>query len=207
MRNLSRASVTLDASATLVAPAAPAAPALGVAQENSAGKTAKPYPERGRGSSGGSPVSLGLPGLPSPSSRLAPSFGDVAVVRHLVRIHGATRYADGDEASTGASRGCSSMVEPQPSKLVMRVRFPSSALLPPWLVSVLIRVFEAGFAGRFIAFRAINGPLADRHQDARRAVVIIVIASALSFDVRVDVAGDDLVCAARLVLVDQGSPL
>ena len=28
-----------------------------------------------------------------------------------------------------ASRGCSSMVEPQPSKLVMRVRFPSSALI------------------------------------------------------------------------------
>ena len=39
------------------------------------------------------------------------------------------------------SRGCSSMVEPQPSKLVMRVRFPSPAPLSPagqspWLVSV-----------------------------------------------------------------------
>jgi hypothetical protein len=32
-------------------------------------------------------------------------------------------------ASTDVSRGCSSMAEPQPSKLVMRVRFPSSALL------------------------------------------------------------------------------
>jgi hypothetical protein len=30
---------------------------------------------------------------------------------------------------TGRPRGCSSMVEPQPSKLVMRVRFPSSALI------------------------------------------------------------------------------
>jgi len=67
-------------------------------------------------------------------------------------------------------------------------------------------VFETGFAERFIALRAINGPLADRHQDARRAVVI-VLASALGFDVRVDVAGDYLVRAARLVLVDQGGPL
>jgi hypothetical protein len=94
----------------------------------------------------------------------------------------------------------------EPSKLVMRVRFPSSALKVSGLVSALIRVFEAGFAGRFIAFRAINWPLADRHQDARRAVVII-LAPALGFDVRVDVAGDDLVRAACLVLVDQGSPL
>jgi hypothetical protein len=56
------------------------------------------------------------------------------------------------------------MVEPQPSKLVMRVRFPSSALMVPGLVKALIRVFEADFAGRLIAFRAINGRLADRHQ-------------------------------------------
>jgi hypothetical protein len=55
------------------------------------------------------------------------------------------------------------MVELQPSKLVMRVRFPSSALMVSWLVKALIRVFEASFAGRFIAFRAINGPLAHRH--------------------------------------------
>ena len=33
-------------------------------------------------------------------------------------------------AGASRPRGCSSMVEPQPSKLVMRVRFPSSALLP-----------------------------------------------------------------------------
>jgi hypothetical protein len=33
--------------------------------------------------------------------------------------------------SASRPRGCSSMVEPQPSKLVMRVRFPSSALIRP----------------------------------------------------------------------------
>jgi hypothetical protein len=37
-----------------------------------------------------------------------------------------SRYAT-DGAPNRASRGCSSMAEPQPSKLVMRVRFPSSA--------------------------------------------------------------------------------
>jgi hypothetical protein len=92
------------------------------------------------------------------------------------------------------------------SKLVMRVRFPSSALKVSGLIKALIRVFEAGLAGRLIAFRAINGPLADRHQHARRAVVI-VLAPVLGFDVSVDVAGNDLVRAACLMLVDQGGPL
>ena len=101
------------------------------------------------------------------------------------------------------------MVELQPSKLVMRVRFPSSALMASWLVKALIRVFEAGFAGRLIAFRAINGPLANRHQGARRAVIVVIfslLALALGFDMGVDVAGDDLVRAARLVLVDKRGP-
>jgi hypothetical protein len=44
-------------------------------------------------------------------------------------------------ARASRPRGCSSMVEPQPSKLAMRVRFPSSALIVPWLVSHLIRSF------------------------------------------------------------------
>ena len=38
------------------------------------------------------------------------------------------RYMGCPLAGTAGARGCSSMVEPQPSKLVMRVRFPSSAL-------------------------------------------------------------------------------
>jgi hypothetical protein len=41
---------------------------------------------------------------------------------------------------------------PIPSKLVMRVRFPSPALPIPGLVKTLIRVSEASPAGRFIAF-------------------------------------------------------
>jgi hypothetical protein len=47
--------------------------------------------------------------------------------------------------------------------------------------------------------RAINGPLADRHQGARRAiaVAVIVVPLALGFDMSVDAVGDDLVRAAR----------
>jgi hypothetical protein len=47
----------------------------------------------------------------------------------------------------------------------------------------------------------INGPLADRGQGTRRNVVVLALA--LGFDVAVDVVGDDLVCAARPLLVDQ----
>jgi len=54
--------------------------------------------------------------------------------------------------------------------------------------------------------RAISGPLADRHQDASGAVVIVWLA-ALGFDVSVDVVGNSLVGAVRLVLVDHGGPL
>jgi hypothetical protein len=44
---------------------------------------------------------------------------------------------------------------------------------------------------------ANNGPLADRDQDARRAVVIVIfLALALSFEMTVDVVSDDLVRAA-----------
>ena len=43
-----------------------------------------------------------------------------------------SRYAT-DGAPNRASRGCSSMAEPQPSKLVMRVRFPSPAPTFPQL--------------------------------------------------------------------------
>jgi hypothetical protein len=61
------------------------------------------------------------------------------------------------------------MVEPQPSKLVMRVRFPSSALLVPVLFSASIGVFEAGFARRFIAFRAMTHSHWFRGQDGSLA--------------------------------------
>jgi hypothetical protein len=57
---------------------------------------------------------------------------------------------------------------------------------------------RAGALGRR---RVINGPLADRRQDACRAVIIIAWLAPLGFDVSVDVVGVDLVSAARLVLV------
>jgi hypothetical protein len=45
--------------------------------------------------------------------------------------------------------------------------------------------------------RVINGPLADRHQDARRAVIIVIfLALALGFDVGVD-AGMMILSAPR----------
>ena len=55
-------------------------------------------------------------------------------------------------------------------------------------------------------FRAISVQLADRHQRARLAVVIVP-ALLLAGYVRVDSAGDCLVRAPRLVLVDQRGPL
>jgi hypothetical protein len=70
------------------------------------------------------------------------------------------------------------MVEPQPSKLVMRVRFPSSALMVPWLFRANIRAFDTGDFLWLNVFRAINGPSADRHQDARRAVIVVIFLSA-----------------------------
>jgi hypothetical protein len=48
----------------------------------------------------------------------------------------------------------------------------------------------------------VPGPLADRNQDARGAVVIIIWLAALGFDVSLDVVRDDLVRAARLVRAD-----
>ena len=65
------------------------------------------------------------------------------------------------------------MVEPQPSKLVMRVRFPSSALIVPWLVRADIRAFEITAVAWLIMVRAINGPLADRHQGVRRTTTML----------------------------------
>ena len=97
------------------------------------------------------------------------------------------------------------MVEPQPSKLVMRVRFPSPAPMLPSLVAALFRV-STRLHLRSTAFRAINGPLADRHQDASGAIAIVWLA-ALGLHVCVNVAGDDFVRAARLMLVDHGGPL
>ena len=49
------------------------------------------------------------------------------------------RYMGCPLASPAGARGCSSMVEPQPSKLVMRVRFPSSALVSTGQFRTIIR--------------------------------------------------------------------
>jgi hypothetical protein len=88
----------------------------------------------------------------------------------------------------------------------MRVRFPSPALLVPALASPRFRVFEACLHLRSTAFRAINGPLADRHRGASSAIVIVWL-PALGFNVSINVARDDLVRAARPVLVDHGGSL
>jgi hypothetical protein len=80
---------------------------------------------------------VGLPGEGGAAGR-----GDHALVltHHWAPRGWRARYGCGNAARAGTllgtvadqgrpSRGCSSMVEPQPSKLVMRVRFPSSALV------------------------------------------------------------------------------
>src|SRR5579875_3241665 len=98
------------------------------------------------------------------------------------------------------------MAEPQPSKLVMRVRFPSPAPIVPAQVAARIRASGARSAMQLSLARAINGPLADRREASRRAVVI-VSAPTLSLDMSVDAVGDDLVRATGPVLVDQRGPL
>jgi len=53
---------------------------------------------------------------------------------------------------------------------------------------------------------AISKLLADRDQDARGAVVIVWL-RALGLDAGIDVVGNDVVRATRLVLVDHGGAL
>ena len=119
-----------------------------------------------------------------------------------VRAAGRNRYATRDglpgvrarEGATDDGRLCgrSSMVEPQPSKLVMRVRFPSPALPVQWHFTNTYSPAKS----RLKPPRAISGPLAHRHQDARRAVVIVP--AALGFDMSVDAVGNDSVRAASI---------
>jgi len=78
--------------------------------------------------------------------------------------HGQSPAADQDRRS----RRSAARPRDRSSKLVMRVRFPSPALLLLSQVSGRFRVFETWLGVRLIAVRAINGPLADRHQDAPR---------------------------------------
>jgi hypothetical protein len=88
------------------------------------------------------------------------------------------------------------------SKLVMRVRFPSLALIVLAQVSGNNRTSVAAFVGSRIAFRAISGPLAHRDEHARCAIVIVP-PPAFGFDMSVDAVSDDLVGTAHPVLVDQ----
>jgi hypothetical protein len=93
----------------------------------------------------------------------------------------------------------------EPSKLVMRVRFPSPAPttkpqvgsgFPTW--GFAVQVFEIGC-------RAISVPLATRGQSSGRFVAVVVL-SRLVVDVRVNRVRDRLVGPARLVLVDHRGP-
>ena len=86
---------------------------------------------RGRGAAddgAGAALRLGRrgAGTPDPRPRLIRCAPAATVTACAWRA--AARIARGGRPSyTASRRGCSSMVEPQPSKLVMRVRFPSPA--------------------------------------------------------------------------------
>ena len=132
---------------------------------------------------------------PDPVDRLTPEAGTLPVT---------TCQAGPSNGRAGAARGRSSMVEPQPSKLVMRVRFPSPA---PTRSSQV----RAGFLARSLIicqpqliFRAMNVPLTRRDQHPGRAVVPVVLVAALGLDVGVEPSRDGRIGAASLVLVDQG---
>jgi hypothetical protein len=92
-------------------------------------------------------------------------------------------------------RGCSSMAEHQLPKLIARVRFPSPALRQNAPEPIMVR-----------GVRAISVPLANGHQHASRAAVILVIVAAGGLDVSVDRAGYALVGSLRLMHVDHGRP-
>jgi hypothetical protein len=64
------------------------------------------------------------------------------------------RYATWWRRRIGPPRGCSSMVELQPSKLVMRVRFPSPALLAPGQVGRIFASVSSSMASRALTLTA-----------------------------------------------------
>src|SRR5579875_1221864 len=108
--------------------------------------------------------------------------------------------ADLDKHSSGR---CS----PQPSKLVMRVRFPSPAPVVKAQVRNTLPAWVLIFPGFARPVRAISMQLAHRHEHASQAVVIVSVTDPLRCDVRVDGTCDELIGAAGPVLVDQRGSL
>ena len=119
------------------------------------------YPERIRGSTGGATVSLAILGRQCPAS-------GAGTWRDPVRYWRRT--------SADVSRGCSSMVEPQPSKLVMRVRFPSSALT--FRCSESFFDTHSGFADARIPVESYRGLVAEVDGPAPDDIVHIAAAVA-----------------------------
>ncbi len=70
------------------------------------------------------------------------------------------------------------MAEPQPSKLAMRVRFPSSALMTPLQVSGILRFFSRHFYEACLGRRARCVP--DRFGSVPVVLVLVFLASAKS---------------------------
>jgi hypothetical protein len=140
------------------------------------------------------------------ASEHLPRWADGRPVAPAVRRLRGSRYATPETAPRVLlvlllSRGRSSMVEPQPSKLVMRVRFPSPApLKSPGQKPTRSRLGRSGDVPA--KPRAINVPLPRRDEHAALPIISAALTPTLGLDMSIDRARDRLVSAPRLVLVN-----
>ena len=130
-----------------------------------------------------------------------------AGLRRASRSRYATRDGRPDRLVQPPSRGRSSMVEPQPSKLVMPVRSRS----PAPLRNPRSRAYPFGDRSRPVDAstrpRAINVPLPRWDEHAAPPIIRAALSPPLGLDMSVDRARDCLVSAPRLVLVDHRGTL